>query len=99
MRLLGRLFRKKRKKTVVWGIRVPPVIRNLWQMTAGLMGVPTNRLVYYILGDWVKHNQKLLRDEKLRARLATEVNKAYFDGRFEGDAFLDDLSRDSVSSG
>ena len=75
------------------------MVRASWGVMAGFMGVPTNRLVYYILGDWVKHNQKLLHDEKLRARLATEVNKAYFDGRFEGDAFLDDLSRDSVSSG
>jgi hypothetical protein len=89
MRLFERLLGKKRKKTVVWGIRVPPVIRNIWQMVAELTGVPANRLVYYALGDWVKHNHKILRDEKLRAHLASEVNKAYFDGRFEDDSFLD----------
>ena len=78
-----RLFKKKRKKTIIWGIRVPPAVHNSWWIMAGLMGVPCNRLVYFVLGDWAKHNQKLLRDEKLRARLASAVNRAYFEGRFE----------------
>ena len=78
-----RLFKKKRKKTVIWGIRVPPAVRVNWQIVAGFMGIPCNRFVYFILGDWAENHQKLLRDERFRARLASAINKAYFEGRFE----------------
>jgi hypothetical protein len=74
-------FKKKKSKTVIWGIRVPMAVRNRWKIIAELMGIPSNRLVHFILNEWANNNQNLLLDEQLRARLASIINKAYLEGK------------------
>lgn len=76
-----KFFKKEKNKSIVWGLRMPIAVRSRWQIIAGLIGIPCNRLVLFILKDWANKNQNLLLDETLRARLASMINKAYIDGR------------------
>ncbi|MFC1942262.1 hypothetical protein ACFLWU_03485 [Chloroflexota bacterium] len=75
------LFKKKKAESIIWGLRVPLVVRDRWQTIAGIMGVPTNRLVNFILTDWARKNQNTLLDETLRARLTSRINKTYLEGK------------------
>jgi hypothetical protein len=74
-------FKKERSQSIVWGLRMPIEVRSRWKVISGLMGVPCNRLILFILKDWANKNQNLLLSEELRARLASIINKAYINGR------------------
>ena len=62
-----------KRKAVVWGIRVPQSAKKKWQWMATLMGVPANRLVLYVLNDWVQQNAALLMDREARSELAARI--------------------------
>jgi len=78
MRILDWLFGgKSRHKSIIWGIRTPPKVKQRWLMLASLMGVPTNRLILFILKDWAQKNSELLLDEQARNKLARRIADAY----------------------
>lgn len=72
---------KKRTKTVIWGIRVPEKVKIRWLMLAAIMRIPTNRLVIFVLQDWVKHNADVLTDDEARDRLADHIKQLYLDNK------------------
>jgi|APSaa5957512622_1039677.scaffolds.fasta_scaffold271941_1 hypothetical protein len=78
MGILNALFKGlSRQKTIIWGLRVPQSARKKWQLQANLMGIPANRLILYILQDWVRQNAELLVDEQARSALAGRIVDAY----------------------
>ena len=58
---------------IVWGIRVPTVLKRDWMSLAGIIGVPANRLVAFVLEDWFKKNVAVLREKEGRYRLSQLV--------------------------
>jgi len=46
-------------------------------MVAALMRVPTNRLILFVLQDWVRQNSELLLDRQARNQLADRITDAY----------------------
>jgi hypothetical protein len=73
-----RLIRgKSRIKTTIWGVRVPEKVKNRWVLLAGVMRVPTNHLVSYVLQDWIEQNADILTDDKARNRLADRITELY----------------------
>lgn len=78
MGILDRLItHKKVVKTTVWGIRVPEKVKMRWLMLAAIMRVPANRLILFVLNDWVKANADILLDDQARNRLADRITEAY----------------------
>ena len=75
MNILNRL--RQQEKQVVWGIRALKSVKLRLQLLAASMRVPTNRLVVYVLQDWVRQNADVLADESSRNRLADRINQAY----------------------
>lgn len=55
---------------IVWGIRVPTVLKRKWMSLAGIIGVPANRLVAFVLEDWFRKNVAVLREKEGRYRLS-----------------------------
>lgn len=55
---------------IVWGIRVPTVLKRNWMSLAGIIGVPVNRLVAFVLEDWFKKNVEVFREKEGRYRLS-----------------------------
>lgn len=80
MNLLRRLIRhRKHEKQIVWGIRVPRKVKIQWQILAAMMRVPTNRLILYVLQDWIQRNADVLTDEVGRNRLAQRITELHLD--------------------
>lgn len=53
---------------IVWGMRVPTVLKRHWMSLAGIIGVPANRLVAFVLEDWFKKNVEVFREKEGRYR-------------------------------
>jgi len=68
-------------KTTVWGIRVPEKVKMRWLMLAAIMRVPTNRLILFVLNDWVQQNADSLTDEVARNRLANRITELYLNDK------------------
>jgi hypothetical protein len=76
MTIIDKLFAHKiQQKQVIWGIRVPKKVKTQWQMLAAIMRIPANRLITYVLNDWVQNNADSLRDSVARNQLAERINK------------------------
>ena len=58
---------------IVWGIRVPTVLKRDWMSLAGIIGVPANRLVAFVLEDWFKKNVAVFREKEGGYRLSQLV--------------------------
>ena len=80
MDILRRLIKEKeQEKRIVWGIRVPRKVKIQWQILAAITRVPTNRLILYVLKDWVQQNANVLTDEVGRNRLAQRITELHLD--------------------
>ena len=78
MNILDRLIKhRKPVQTIIWGIRVPKNIKEQWQLLAAIMRIPANRLVMYVLADWVRQNEGVLRDNQAREQLGERINRSY----------------------
>ena len=73
-RLIGRITKHK---SIIWGIRVPKSVKERWLSLSGLMQIPTNRLIMYILQDWIQQNSELLLDREARNELACRITDKY----------------------
>lgn len=81
MGILNRLItHKKAVETTVWGIRVPKKVKMRWFMLAAVMRVPCNRLIVYVLQDWLRQNADMLVDDKARNQLADRIAESYLKG-------------------
>ena len=84
MNILRRLIkRKEQEKQIVWGIRVSRKVKSQWQMLAAIMRVPTNRLILYVLTDWVQQNANVLTDEVDRNRLAQRITELHLNSKLD----------------
>jgi len=82
MGIIQRLFKRKTPiKTTVWGIRVPEKVKIRWLMLAAIMRVPTNRLILFVLNNWVQQNADSLTDEVARNRLANRITELYLNDK------------------
>ena len=82
MGILHKLIRRKiQNKSIIWGIRVPKSAKMRWLMLAALMRVPTNRLILFVLQDWVKQNSETLVDNQARNQLADRISEAYLNNK------------------
>ncbi|MBA7597493.1 hypothetical protein ES703_04496 [subsurface metagenome] len=80
MNILRRLIKQKEQENqIVWGIRVPRKVKIQWQILAAMMRVPTNRLILYVLQDWVQQNADVLTDDVSRNRLAQRITELHLD--------------------
>ena len=78
MNILHRLItHKKQDKSIIWGIRVPEKVKTRWLVLAGLMRVPCNRLILFVLQDWARQNADTLLDREARGRLADRITEGY----------------------
>ena len=78
MSIFGRLIRRKTQdQSIIWGIRAPKSVKIRWLMLAALMRIPTNRLILFVLQDWVRQNADTLLDTGPRNRLADRITEAY----------------------
>jgi hypothetical protein len=50
-------------------------------MLAALMRVPTNRLILFVLHDWVRQNNEVLLDRQARDASAEHITKLYIDNQ------------------
>ena len=50
-------------------------------MLAALMGVPTNRLIMFVLQNWLQQNGEVLLDRQARYALADHIRKLYIDNQ------------------
>ena len=81
MRVIDKLFvHKRQEKQVVWGIRVSENVKSRWLMLAALMRVPCNRLILFVLNDWVQQNAETLLDREARNQLANRITELYLKG-------------------
>lgn len=84
MNILHRLIKQKeQEKQIVWGIRVSRKVKIQWQILAAMMRVPTNRLILYVLKDWVQQNANVLTDEVGRNRLAQRITELHLDSKLD----------------
>jgi hypothetical protein len=77
MGIIRLLTHKKAIKTTVWGIRVPEKVKTRWLFLSAIMRVPANRLITFVLNDWVQQNADILTDELARNRLADQITELY----------------------
>ena len=84
MNILRKLMkRKEQEKQIVWGIRVPNKVKMQWCMLAAILRVPTNRLILYVLKDWVQQNANVLTDEVGRNRLAQKITDLHLNSKLD----------------
>jgi len=84
MNILRRLIKQKeQEKQIVWGIRVSRKVKNQWQILAAIMRVPTNRLILYVLQDWVQQNANVLTDGVGRNRLAQKITDLHLNSKLD----------------
>ena len=78
MIVIDKLFAHRRQeKQVIWGIRVSEKVKARWLVLAGLMRVPCNRLILFVLQDWAKANAETLLDREARNQLAHRITELY----------------------
>jgi len=81
MGILDVLMRRKTQDvSIVWGIRTTRKTALRWKLLAAVMRVPTNRLVLYVLQDWMARNAEVLQNEEARNRLADKITDSYVRG-------------------
>jgi hypothetical protein len=79
MSILSKLLKyKRREKSIIWGIRAPEQAKRNWLFLAALMRVPCNRLILFVLNDWLKANAATLLDDRARNQLAERITKAHY---------------------
>jgi len=84
MNILRRLAKQKeQEKQIVWGIRIPKKVKMQWCMLAAILRVPTNRLILYVLKDWVQQNANVLTDEVSRNRLAQRITELHLNSKLD----------------
>ena len=80
--MLRRLFKhKEQKKNIIWGIRAPRSVKTRWTLLSLVMRVPANRLVTYVLQDWVQQNADILLNDEARNKLAEHITQLYLDNQ------------------
>lgn len=84
MNILRRLIKQKeQEKQIVWGIRVSRKVKSQWQVLAAMMRVPTNRLILYVLQDWIQRNADVLTDDVSRNRLAQKITELHLNRKLD----------------
>ena len=84
MNILRRLIKQKEQENqIVWGIRVPRKVKIQWQILAAMMRVPTNRLILYVLKDWIQQNANVLTDDVSRNRLAQRITELHLNSKLD----------------
>ena len=69
------------KKSVVLGIRMDSKTRDSWHEIARLLGVPTNRMLMFIVKSWSKEHFEQISNFNNRASLGEIIERAYFEGK------------------
>lgn len=84
MNILRKLIKQKeQEKQIVWGIRVPQKAKMQWCMLAAILRVPTNRLILYVLQDWIQRNADVLTDDVSRNRLAQKITELHLNRKLD----------------
>jgi len=84
MNILRRLIKQKgQEEQIVWGIRVSRKVKIQWQILAAMMRVPTNRLILYVLQDWIQRNADVLTDDVSRNRLAQRITELHLNRKLD----------------
>ena len=80
-----KFWRNKLKSSTykVWGIRAPDSVKDRWISLSLVLGVPCNRLILFILKEWLILNGEKLKSEEIRGQLANRINEAYLAGELE----------------
>ena len=73
----------KSNSNIVWGIRAPESVRIRWTKLSEILGVPCNRLILFIITDWLIRNSDNLFEEEWRVELANNITKAYLAGKLD----------------
>ena len=69
------------KESVVLGIRMSKETRQSWHELAELLGVPTNRMLMFIVKSWAMGHFEQLSDGNARKKLGKIIERTYFDGK------------------
>jgi len=69
------------KKSVVLGIRMDSKTRDSWHEISRLLGVPTNRMLMFIVKSWSTEHFEQLSSFDARTKLAKIIERAYFEGK------------------
>ena len=69
------------EKSVVLGIRMDSKTRDSWHEIARLLGVPTNRMLLFIVKSWSTEHFEQLSNINARERLGKIIERAYFEGK------------------
>ena len=69
------------KKSVVLGIRMDSKTRDSWHEIARLLGVPTNRMLMFIVKSWSTEHFEQLSNFNARERVRKIIERAYFEGK------------------
>jgi hypothetical protein len=69
------------KKSVVLGIRMDSKTRDSWHEIARLLGVPTNRMLMFIVKSWSTEHIDQLSNFDARERVRKIIERAYLEGK------------------
>ena len=69
------------KESVVLGIRMDGKTRDSWHEIARLLGVPTNRMLLFIVKSWSTEHIDQLSSFDARERVRKIIERAYFNGK------------------
>ena len=69
------------EKSVVLGIRMDSKTRDSWHEIARLLGVPTNRMLMFIVKSWSTEHIDQLSNFDARERVRKIIERAYFEGK------------------
>jgi len=69
------------EKSVVLGIRMDSKTRDSWHEIARLLGVPTNRMLLFIVKSWSTEHFEQLSNFNARERVRKIIERAYFEGK------------------
>lgn len=76
--MLDRLFRKKKRLKIIWGIWVDPSVKLCFKALAQQLRVPISILVTDILMNWLSRNaEALLSDNQKRNAYAEYLVRKY----------------------
>lgn len=80
-----KFWRNKLKSNAykVWGIRAPDSVKDRWISLSIVLGVPCNRLILFILKDWLILNGEKLKSKEIREQFANRITEAYLAGELE----------------
>jgi hypothetical protein len=69
------------EKSVVLGIRMDSKTRDSWHEIARLLGVPTNRMLLFIVKSWSTEHFEQISNFNNRERLSEIIERSYFEGK------------------